>query len=69
MTEIKYARNWCDYFTPCPHNKDIMVGSFECSRCEYHKGFVEESQRFNKDKTDYSKYFTLINGFVKCGKE
>ena len=34
MERIIFEFNWCDYFTPCPHNNDIMVGSFECESCK-----------------------------------
>lgn len=64
----EFVRNWCDYFTPCEFNPNIMIGSFECSRCEYHKGFQEESKRFNK-YNDYGKYFETIKGTVECTKE
>lgn len=32
---IKYEFTWCDYLTPCPHNNDIMIGSYECESCKH----------------------------------
>lgn len=70
MVVREYARNWCDYFTPCIFKKDVMIGSFECSKCHYFGGFKEDSTRFDKKEIDdYSKYFRLIKGVVNCKKE
>ena len=33
IVEFKYT--WCDYLTKCKHFKNIEVGSYECSCCQY----------------------------------
>lgn len=65
-TEIKFERNWCDYLTPCKHKNNIFVGSYECSKCSNFISSTEESLRFKS--CDYSNYFNVVNGIVKCKK-
>lgn len=38
METIKYERTWCDYLTPCPYLRGIMVGDWECHNCLYNRG-------------------------------
>ena len=51
METIRYERTWCDYLTPCPYLRGIMVGDWECDKCHYNKGDTS---------------LTIVKGEVTC---
>ena len=61
--KIKYQFNWCDYFTQCPHNKDIMVGDYYCTQCQY---FIDN--KITKHIKADNFYFSVAEGYVYCSK-
>lgn len=69
MENLLFKFNWCDYFTPCPHGKDCMIGDHTCYTCIHCKSYIVNSERFkNTDKidNDYRKYFIINEGHVMC---
>lgn len=67
MENVKYERTWCDYLTPCPYNKEVMVGSYECAEeCEFCGAVTEAPFKPRKTKCDYGRYFEKTTGVVEC---
>lgn len=64
MKNIEYKRTWCDYLTPCPHQQNVEVGSFECSKCTCHISLHENTKKF--DPCDYARYSYITTGYVTC---
>ena len=68
--EIIYEFNWCNYFTPCTHYDDIMVGEYDCATCSFNQGIekVEDNNlKMIPDNEDYyTKYDVVNKGIVKC---
>ena len=76
MNKRIYARNWCDYLTPCPYNPDIRMGSYECvEQCPFHVKEGDSEEKFqhfgnkNEDLESIAKYFEVIRGTVGCSHE
>lgn len=65
MKKIKYKYNWCEYFDKCDHFPDIEIGSYECSKCQYH--IMNKLGEKSKCKPcDYKRYFEVYEGHIIC---
>ena len=62
---MPFEFTWCDYLTPCPHKKDVMIGDYDCSECEYHIA-VKQNNLICDASNSYSKYSKVANGVVFC---
>lgn len=61
MEHIKYEKSWCEYLTPCPHFKEMMVGSYEC---------LEECSYCAINQTNINEYVDCeYEDFLKAGRE
>ena len=68
--EIVYEFNWCDYFTPCPHYDDIMVGDYDCFTCRCHQEHRIDKPEMTSTSTDcYENNIGLRKGVVKCSHQ
>lgn len=67
MSEFEYDFSWCDFLTPCPHNKGCMVGDYDCLNCEF---FVKNNIIKSVTLDPYYKgYFNIGSGIVTCKKQ
>jgi hypothetical protein len=64
--EIPFERTWCDYLTPCPYKKDIMVGEYDCYICKDHVGFSMEKEDEQFEPCSMKRYCVVSKGIVKC---
>ena len=67
ITKIIFKYNWCEYFTPCPHYNDIMVGGYDCSECQFCGGI--NLSNIDNIPEDYEKYIKVYIGEVNCLKK
>jgi hypothetical protein len=66
MEEIAFSYNWCEYLTPCPHNKDCMVGDYDCCVCEHNSKVRIFKELDIYSKVEYLRYFAYGYGCVNC---
>ena len=66
--EIKYEYNWCEMLTPCPNNKNCMVGEYECEcQCEHFVSRKVVKDIENKNGVENLKrYFEIGEGILIC---
>lgn len=65
---IPFEFTWCDYLTPCPYQKNVMIGEYDCYECEYHMGIKQKNIECDSS-IDYSRYAKVSTGVVFCGHD
>lgn len=63
--EFEYNFSWCDFLTPCPHNKGCCVGDYDCLQCKF---FVKNEITEQVTIDCYKDYFNVGKGIVICKK-